>query len=83
MGRFHRHPDGTTHTHDHGDDDHSHDHDHSHDRDVGDHSGYETGDDRVMVLEHGKLVEVDQTEILWSQPQQAYTQRLLSAIPSV
>ena len=39
--------------------------------------------DRVMVLEHGKLVEVDQTEILWSQPQQAYTQRLLSAIPSV
>lgn len=41
MGRFHRHADGTTHTHD-------HDHDH---RDVGDHSGYDTGDERVMILE--------------------------------
>ena len=39
--------------------------------------------DRVMVIEHGKLVEVDATETLWSQPQQAYTQRLLSAILSV
>ena len=48
MGRFHRHPDGTTHSHDHGDHGHSHDHDH---RDVGNHSGYATGDDRVMVLE--------------------------------
>lgn len=43
MGRFHRHPDGTTHTHD-------HDHDHDH-RDVGDHGGYETATERVMVLE--------------------------------
>lgn len=46
MGRFHRHADGTVH-------DHDHDHDHAlhgH-RDVGDHSGYETGDERVMVLE--------------------------------
>jgi len=39
--------------------------------------------DRVMVIEHGKLVEVDATETLWSQPQQAYTQRLLSAIPCI
>ena len=39
MGRFHRHPDGTV-----------HDHDHDH-RDVGDHSGYETGAERVIVLE--------------------------------
>ncbi len=39
--------------------------------------------DRVMVIEHGKLVEVDDTETLWTQPQQAYTQRLLSAIPSI
>jgi hydrogenase nickel incorporation protein HypB len=40
MGRFHRHPDGTT--HEHGDD-----------HDVGDHSGYtETGAARVMVLEN-------------------------------
>jgi hydrogenase nickel incorporation protein HypB len=46
MGRFHRHPDGTTHDHDdHGDDGHEHD--------VGDHSGYtETGAARIMVLEN-------------------------------
>jgi hydrogenase nickel incorporation protein HypB len=44
MGRFHRHPDGTTH-------DHDHDHDDGHD--VGDHSGYtETGAARIMVLEN-------------------------------
>ena len=65
MGRFHRHGDGTAHEHDH---DHPHDHhdDHEHhllaDRpldpaassghDVGDHSGYATGDERVMVLEN-------------------------------
>lgn len=43
MGRFHRHPDGTTHTHD---------HDHATVRDVGDHSGYtQTGTARVEVLE--------------------------------
>ena len=39
--------------------------------------------DRVMVIEHGKLVEVGATEVMWSRPQQAYTQRLLSAIPSI
>src|SRR5579862_9909600 len=44
MGRFHRHADGTVHAHDHD----GHDHDH---RDVGDHSGYETGGLRVDVLE--------------------------------
>jgi hydrogenase nickel incorporation protein HypB len=38
MGRFHRHDDGTVHTHD-------HDHDH------GDHSHYQTGTQRVDVLE--------------------------------
>jgi len=39
MGRFHRHADGTT-------------HDHDHDRrDVGDHSGYDSGPQRVAVLE--------------------------------
>jgi hydrogenase nickel incorporation protein HypB len=55
MGRFHRHADGTTHSHDH---DHHHDHgDHDHHdhgdhgRDVGDHSGYDTGTQRVQVLE--------------------------------
>jgi hydrogenase nickel incorporation protein HypB len=44
MGRFHRHADGTVHAHDH--DDHAH-----HDHGLGDHSGYETGDLRVEVLE--------------------------------
>jgi hydrogenase nickel incorporation protein HypB len=45
MGRFHRHPDGTTHDHDHGDEGAT-------DRDVGDHSGYtKTGTARVEVLE--------------------------------
>ena len=46
MGRFHRHPDGTTHVHD---------HDHTEGgvaRDVGDHSGYsQTGTARIEVLE--------------------------------
>src|SRR3974377_442544 len=38
MGRFHRHDDGTVHTHE-------HDHDH------GDHSRYQTGGQRIEVLE--------------------------------
>jgi hydrogenase nickel incorporation protein HypB len=41
MGRFHRHEDGTVH-------DHPHDHGH---HDLGDHSGYDTGPQRVSVLE--------------------------------
>lgn len=57
MGRFHRHDDGTVHSHSHDaaghthvhDHDHEHPHDHSHD--VGDHSGYETGRERIEVLE--------------------------------
>jgi len=50
MGRFHRHDDGTEHTHDH---DHAHDHtpDGHAASDVGDMSGYETGAQRVEVLE--------------------------------
>lgn len=44
MGRFHRHDDGTWHTHEHDADGHSHE-------DVGDHSGYQTGSQRVDVLE--------------------------------
>ena len=43
MGRFHRHDDGTVHTHEHGDGDHVHDH--------GDHSHYQTGRQRIDVLE--------------------------------
>lgn len=45
MGRFHRHDDGTVHTHDHDHDGHVHDHAH------GDHSGYQTGTERIEVLE--------------------------------
>jgi hydrogenase nickel incorporation protein HypB len=44
MGRFHQHPDGTVHEHDH---DHQHTGGHEH----GDHTGYETGPERVAVLE--------------------------------
>ncbi len=66
MGRFHRHADGTVHSHDHDDHGHAHDHTHDpggedthrptdgheHERrDVGDHSGYETGSLRIDVLE--------------------------------
>jgi len=46
MGRFHRHDDGEWHTHDHGDV-----HEHEHHDDVGDHSGYQTGAERIEVLE--------------------------------
>jgi len=52
MGRFHRHDDGTWHTHDHDEAGHDHhDHEHHHHEDVGDHSGYDTGAERIDVLE--------------------------------
>jgi hydrogenase nickel incorporation protein HypB len=60
MGRFHRHDDGTVHAHDHGDHTHTHvhtheHHDHAHDEAlaelIGDHSGYETGRERIEILE--------------------------------
>jgi len=64
MGRFHRHEDGTVHAHDHDHDGHEHGHgdghgeghdhghEHGHDHaDLGDHSGYETGTERIEVLE--------------------------------
>ena len=44
MGRFHRHDDGTEHSHD-------HNHEHAHEHETGDHSGYQTGTERVQVLE--------------------------------
>ncbi|MDT5348825.1 MAG: hydrogenase nickel incorporation protein HypB [Mycobacterium sp.] len=47
MGRFHRHDDGTVHTHDH--DHHPHEHEHEHEH--GDHSHYQTGNERIDVLE--------------------------------
>jgi len=56
MGRFHRHDDGHN---------HSHDHDHDHDgsvasHDHGDHSGYATETERIVVLER-IFEENDQT----------------------
>lgn len=52
MGRFHRHDDGTVHDHDHA---HDHSHDHSDERpsvsEHGNHSAYQTGPERVVVLE--------------------------------
>lgn len=52
MGRFHRHDDGTVHSHDHDEFGHSHSHSHhDHTEDIGDHSGYETGSERIDVLE--------------------------------
>ncbi|GAA4399370.1 hydrogenase nickel incorporation protein HypB [Tsukamurella soli] len=48
MGRFHRHDDGTVHEHRH---DHEHPHSHSPVGELGDHTGYQTGDDRIDVLE--------------------------------
>ncbi len=61
MGRFHRHDDGHDHHHDH-EDDHAH---HHHDdsvasHDHGDHSGYATETERVVVLER-IFEENDQT----------------------
>jgi len=50
MGRFHRHDDGTEPDHDRVDVDHDHAHGVGH-ADVGDMSGYETGTERVAVLE--------------------------------
>jgi len=44
MGRFHRHDDGTVHSHEHGSG-------HEHERAHGDHSGYDTGTQRIDVLE--------------------------------
>lgn len=50
MGRFHRHDDGTEHSHD--GQEHSHSHSHSHSpEELGDHTSYETGPERISVLE--------------------------------
>lgn len=37
--------------------------------------------DRVMVMNKGVIIEQGDTETLWKNPQQAYTQQLLKAIP--
>jgi peptide/nickel transport system ATP-binding protein len=37
--------------------------------------------DQVMVMSEGKVVEVQQSDELYRHPREAYTQRLLAAIP--
>ena len=39
--------------------------------------------DRVAVFEKGRLIEIGVTETLFAAPQQAYTRRLISAVPVV
>ena len=39
--------------------------------------------DRIAVMHHGKLVEVADTERLFTAPAEAYTRKLLSAVPEV
>ena len=63
MGRFHRHDDGTVHEHDHDEPGHEHPHSHEHHEHpllsddaaraelIGDHAGYETGRERIEILE--------------------------------
>jgi hydrogenase nickel incorporation protein HypB len=51
MGRFHRHDDGTEHSHDGAAEADGAAHAHTHDDLVGDHSGYQTGGERIEVLE--------------------------------
>ena len=37
--------------------------------------------DRVMVMEEGTLVELQEADTLYQKPQKAYTQKLIDAIP--
>ena len=39
--------------------------------------------DRVVVMQHGEILEIGETEALFAQPQHEYTQNLLSAIPVI
>lgn len=39
--------------------------------------------DRIAVFERGKLVEIDTTETIFSNPTHAYTRRLIGAVPVV
>ncbi len=36
--------------------------------------------DRVLVLQHGKVIEIGETESLWASSKQEYTQKLLAAV---
>ena len=37
--------------------------------------------DRVIIMNHGVIVEQGNTEDLWARPRETYTKDLLSAIP--
>ncbi|HBC40778.1 MAG TPA: hypothetical protein DCZ88_02445, partial [Pseudanabaena sp.] len=37
--------------------------------------------DRIMVMNKGAIVELDTAESIYTNPQQEYTQKLISAIP--
>ncbi len=37
--------------------------------------------DRIMIMQEGKIVEVNEADVLFAHPQQRYTKDLLSAIP--
>ena len=39
--------------------------------------------DRVMVVQHGKLIEIAETETLWNASKQQYTQNLMRAVHSL
>jgi peptide/nickel transport system ATP-binding protein len=39
--------------------------------------------DRIMVMNRGKIEEIDTAEQIYSQPQTAYTQKLISSIPTM
>jgi ABC-type oligopeptide transport system ATPase subunit len=38
---------------------------------------------RIAVMEHGRLVEIGETEALCASPRQASTQRLITATPEL
>jgi len=39
--------------------------------------------DRIMVMKSGKLVEINETDQIYLNPQQDYTKKLLAAIPRI
>ena len=39
--------------------------------------------DRVMVMEQGKLVELQEADALYAHPKHPYTQKLIDAIPQL
>ena len=38
---------------------------------------------RVLVMQHGKVVEMGEVETIFSNPQEPYTKKLIAAIPKV